>query len=207
MTLKRSQLRECARLALERRGFSVEPIRGSGILPGARLRAKKGAVTRNIAVRTSLDREVGLTRKSDGDWSTIPRMDEVLVAVPSDDERSSVEILSFAPKVLIRAFDKALKVRQGENPDFKLKSPIFIALDEVVHGGAASEQALKAMSQWSSLVPLTAVSRPHVSEAVSRPHVSENESESEFFDRVRQEFAERHGFDPSKVRVEFSVTS
>ena len=198
MKLRRSQLRECARLALEQRGFLVEPIRGSGILPGARLRAKKGAVTRNIAVRTSLDREVGLTRNSDGDWSTIPRMDEVLVAVPSVGERGSAEILSFAPKVLIRAFDNALKARQGENPDFKLKSPIFIALDEVVRSDDASEQALKAMSQWSTLVPLI---------AVSRPHVSENESESEFFDRVRQEFAERHGFDPSKVRVEFSVTS
>ena len=198
MTLKRSQLRECARLALEQRGFSVEPISGSGILPGARLRAKKGAVTRNIAVRTSLDREVGLTRNSDGDWSTIPRMDEVLVAVPSVGERGSAEILSFAPKLLIHAFDQALKARQSENRDFKLKSPIFIALDDVVRGDDASERALKAMSQWSSLVPLT---------AVSRPHVSENESESEFFDRVRQEFAERHGFDPSKVRVEFSVTS
>ena len=198
MKLKRSLLRECARLALEQRGFTVEPVRGSGILPGARLRAKKGSVTRKVAVRTSLEREVGLTRKSDGHWSTIPRMDEVLVAVPSVNERGSAEILSFAPKVLIRAFDAALKARQGENPDFKIKSPIFIALDEVVHGGDASEQALKAMSQWSSLVPLT---------SVSRPHVSQNESESEFFDRVRQEFAERHGFDPSKVRVEFSVTS
>ena len=158
MTLKRSQLRECARLALEQRGFSVQPISGSGILPGARLRAKKGAVTRNIAVRTSLDREVGLTRNSDGDWSTIPRMDEVLVAVPSVGERGSAEILSFAPKVLIHAFDQALKARQSENRDFKLKSPIFIALDEVVRGDDASERALKAMSQWSSLVPLTAVS-------------------------------------------------
>ena len=198
MKLTRSQLRECARLALEQRGFTVEPIGGAGILPGARLQAKKGSLTRKVAVRTALAREVGLTRNSDGHWSTIPRMDQVLVAVPSVGKPGSAEILSFAPKVLIRAFDKALKARQGENPHFKLKSPIFIGLDEVPHGGDASKQALKAMSQWSSVVPLT---------AVSRPHVSENESESEFFDRVRQEFAERHGFDPSKVRVEFSVTS
>jgi hypothetical protein len=198
MTLKRSLLRECGRLALEQRGFSVEAVRGSGILSGARLRAKKGSVTRDVAVRTSLDREVGLTRNSDGHWSTIPRMDEVLVAVPSADERGSAEILSFAPKVLIRAFDAALKARQGENPDFKIKSPIFIALDKVGHGGDASEPALKEKSQWTTLVPLT---------SVSRPHFSQNESESEFFDRVRQEFAERHGFDPSKVRVEFSIAS
>jgi hypothetical protein len=125
-------------------------------------------------------------------------MDEVLVAVPSANDRGSAEILSFAPKVLIRAFDAALKARQDENPDFKIKSPIFIALDEVVHGGDASEPALKARSQWSSLVPLT---------SVSRPRFSQNEPETEFFDRVKQEFAERYGFDPSKVTVKFSVTS
>ena len=198
MKLSRSLLRECARLALEQRGFTAEPVRGSGILPGARLRAKKGSLTCKVAVRTSLEREVGLTRKSDGHWSTIPRMNEVLVAVPSANERGSAEILSFAPDVLIRAFDAALKARQGENPDFKIKSPIFIALDKVGHGGDASEPALKEKSQWTTLVPLT---------SVSRPHFSQNESESEFFDRVRQEFAERHGFDPSKVRVEFSIAS
>jgi hypothetical protein len=197
MKLRRSLLRECARLALEQRGFTVEPVRGSGILPGARLRAKKGSVTRDIAVRTSLEREVGLTRNSDGAWSTIPRMDEVLVAVPSANDRRSAEILSFDPDVLIRAFDAALKARLRENPDFKIKSPIFIALDEVV-GGDASEPALKAKSQWSTLVPLT---------SVSRPHFSQNESETEFFDRVKQEFAERYGFDSTKVTVKFSITS
>jgi len=198
MKLRRSLLRECARLALEQRGFTVEPVRGSGILPGARLRAKKGSVTRKVAVRTSLDREVGLTRNSDGDWSTIPRMNEVLVAVPSVDDRGSAEILSFAPKVLIRAFDAALKARRDENPDFKIKSPIFITLDDVVRGGDPSEPALKAMSQWSTLVPLT---------SVPGPHFSQNESETEFFDRVKREFAERYGFDPSKVTVKFSVAS
>ena len=120
------------------------------------------------------------------------------MAVPSVNERGSAEILSFAPDVLIRAFDAALKARQGDNPDFKIKSPIFIALDKVGHGGDVSESALKEKSQWTTLVPLA---------SVSRPHFSQNESEPEFFDRVRQEFAERHGFDPSKVRVEFSVAS
>lgn len=71
MKLRRSLLRECASVALEQRGFTVQPVRGSGILPGARLRAKKDSVTRKVAVRTSLDREVGLTRNSDGQWSTI----------------------------------------------------------------------------------------------------------------------------------------
>ena len=172
MKLRKSLLRECARLALEQRGFTVEPVRGSGIVPGTRLRAKDGSLTRNVAVRTSLDREVGLTRNSDGTWSTIPQMDEVLVAVPCADDRGSAEILSFDPGVLIRAFNAALTARQGENPDFKLKSPIFIALDEVVHGGDASEPALKAMSQWSALVPLASVSRPHFSQKSRRANFS-----------------------------------
>ena len=152
MKVRRSLLRECASVALEQRGFTVEPVRGSGILPGARLRAKKDSVTRKVAVRTSLDREVGLTRNSDGKWSTIPQMDEVLVAVPSGDERDLAEILSFDPDVLIRAFNAALKARQGENPDFKLKSPIFIALDEVgarrrcKRTGAESDVAVERLS-------------------------------------------------------------
>ena len=164
MKLSRSLLRECARVALEQRGFTAEPVRGSGILPGARLRAKKGSLTCKVAVRTSLEREVGLTRTSNGHWSTIPRMNEVLVAVPSVNERGSAEILSFAPDVLIRAFDAALKARQGDNPDFKIKSPIFIALDKVGHGGDVSESALKEKSQWTTLVPLASVSRPHFSQ-------------------------------------------
>jgi hypothetical protein len=70
MRLRKSVLRECARLALEGRGFKVELISGPGIVPGARLRAIKGSEEREIAVRSSLDREVGLTRRPNGAWAT-----------------------------------------------------------------------------------------------------------------------------------------
>ena len=199
MKIRKSSLRDCARLALEQRGYTVETVRGSGIIPGARLCAKTNHAKRSIAVRTSLDREVGLTRNLDGSWATIPRVDEVLVAVPSLDDPGLAEILSFAPDVLVRAFDAALTARQSENPDFKLKSPIFIGLDNSVPGGGLTvEPSLKDKSQWKTLVPLT---------SASLPRQSQNETENEFFDRVRREFAGRHGFDPSKVRVEFSVIS
>ena len=199
MKIRKSSLRDCARLALEQRGYTVESARGSGIIPGARLRAETNHAKRSIAVRTSLDREVGLTRNSDGSWATIPRVDEVLIAVPSLDDPGLAEILSFAPDVLIRAFDAALRARQSENPDFKLKSPIFIGLDDVTHDRIPSlEPALKTKSQWRMSIPLASTS------VLGQPR---NESENEFFDRVRREFAERHGFDPSKVRVEFSVIS
>jgi hypothetical protein len=197
MKLKKSILRACARVAIEERGFTVDLVGGAGILPGARLRAKKGTMTRNIAVRTSLDREVGLTRNSDGRWATVPRVDEVLVAVPSADKAGSAEILSFTSDVLISAFNAALKARESVNPNLSVKAPIFVALDAAPQGGSATiEPGLKARSQWTALVPLTAVSR-----------LSQNESESEFFDRIRREFAERHGFDASQVKVKFEVSS
>ena len=85
MNLKKSQLRECGRLALEQQGFKVERINGPGILQGARLRAIKGSDERTVAVRTSLDREISLTRHLDGRLATIPQMDEIIVVGPSAD--------------------------------------------------------------------------------------------------------------------------
>jgi hypothetical protein len=198
MRVTRSLLRECARTALEQQGFAVEALRGSGIVPGARLRATRGGHPQTVAVRTSLDREIGLTRNADGRWATIPRMDQVLVAVPARGHNGVAEILSFAPDVLVAAFDAALTIRQTENPDFKRKSPIFIALDEETHGSSIYEAGLKAKAEWSSLVPFT---------SVPRPQYQRKESESEFLERVKQEFAERHGFDPGKVTVQFTITS
>lgn len=198
MKITKSLLRECARRALEQRGVAVEPLRGSGIVPGARLRAKRDGVMYTVAVRTSLDREVGLTRNADGQWATIPHVDQVLVAVPAQGQNESAEILSFAPDMLLEAFDAVLKTRLGENPDFKRKSPIFIALDEAGHDGAVNAAGLKAKSEWGTLISLA---------SVSPPPFSNTESESEFFERVQREFAERHGFDPTKVKVQFTVTS
>jgi hypothetical protein len=199
MKLRKSQLRECARIALEQRGFRVELIGGAGILPGARLRAIKGSEERDIAVRTSLDREVGLTRHLDGRWATIPRMDEVIVVVPSADASDSAEVLSFAPDAIIQAFDATLAIRQKQNPDFSRKSPIFLALDEV-SGGRSGDvgSGLKAKAQWQTLVPLA---------AVPWQRLSQTGSAVGFIERVRQEFAELHGVDVNKVAVEFRITS
>jgi hypothetical protein len=197
MKITKLLLRECARTALEQRGFTVEALRGSGIVPGARLRATRSGHPQTVAVRTSLDREIGLTRNADGRWATIPRMDQVLVAVPAQGHNGVAEILSFAPDVLVTAFDAALTIRQSENPEFKRKSPIFIALDEETRGSSIHKAGLKAKAEWSSLVPFT---------SVPQPRYQRKESESEFMERVKQEFAERHGFDPGKVVVQFTIT-
>ena len=199
MKLRKSVLRECARLALKQRGFAVEFISGAGIVPGARLRARKDSDERDIAVRTSLDREVGLTRNLDGDWVTIPQMDEVIVVVPSADAPDLAEVLSFAPDAIVQAFDAALKARQKEQPDFSRKAPIFLALDEASRGRSVDiNSGLKSKAQWQAFVPLASVPRNRLSQTASAVG---------FIERVRQEFADLHGVDVSKVAVEFRITS
>ena len=200
MKLRKSLLRECARVALEERGFTVELIGGAGIVPGARLRASKDSDDkRDIAVRTSLDREVGLTRNPDGHWVTIPQMDEVIVVVPGADDPNSAEVFSFAPDAIVQAFNAALKARQKEQPDFSRKAPIFLALDEASRGRSADvNSGLKTKAQWRALVPLASVPRHRLSQAASAVG---------FIERVRQEFADLHGVDVSKVTVEFRITS
>lgn len=200
LKLRKSVLRESARLALQQRGFTVELISGAGIVPGARLRARNGSDDeRNIAVRTSLDREVGLTRNLDGHWVTIPQMDEVIVVVPAADDAGSAEVFSFAPEAIIQAFDAALKARQKEQVDFSPKAPIFLALDETSSGRSADvNSGLKTRAQWRTLVPLASVPRHRLSETASAVG---------FIERVRQEFADLHGVDVNKVTVEFRITS
>jgi hypothetical protein len=106
--IRKVQLRTCARAALERRGYSVTADKGQGFVPGARLIAIRGVAEIKVAVRTSLDREIGLMRNADGNWRTIPKVDMVVVAVLAVGDLTSVEVFGFDPKVLKREFDAAL---------------------------------------------------------------------------------------------------
>jgi hypothetical protein len=190
-------MRKCARVALERMGHRVELKRGAGIVPGARLRTFHGSETREIAVRTSLDREVGFTRHPDGRWTTISSVDEIVVAVPSAEEPSSAEVLSFDREVIIDACNAALAARKNEYPELSHKAPIFIALDTANNRHSPDgASGLKAKAKWRTSVPLAAV-RTHKSTSVPP-------AES-FIERVKQEFAELNGVDVSKVVVEFKI--
>ena len=199
MRLNKSVLRECARLALKQRGFSVDVIGGAGIVPGARLRATKDSEERIVAVRTSLDREVGLTRQPDGRWSTIPRVDEVIVVVPAADKSNSAEVLGFTPEAIMQTFDVALEARQKKSLKLKNKAPIFVALDEPKRGRRPDvESGLKTKAEWQIVMPLA---------AVPRDKLLPNKSRVGFIQRVQQEFADLHGVDVSKVTVEFRIKS
>jgi hypothetical protein len=183
----KQQLRDCARLALKRRGLHVEIKQGPGIVAGARLRTFEGSYERTVAVRTSLDREVGFARNADGDWLTIPKVDEVVVAAPSIENPASAEILCFDRDVMIKVFDATLAA--AKNRSLSHKVPIFIALDDAKAG-------LKAKAKWRTLVPLAAASAGKG----SSPGATEA-----FIDRVKREFAEMIGVDASKIALEFRI--
>jgi len=174
-------------------GGRVELSPGPGIVPGSRLQAGD----RKIAVRTSLDREIGLTRDLAGSWTTIPRVDEVIVAVPAAEDPLSAEVMSFLPEVLIEAFDAALAAQEECGAKLSPKAPVFMALDEVERGrlrGVSS--GLKAKARW--IKPIRMASVP-------LPKDAQRESVRDFKHRVRREFAELVGLDVKEVDVQLMI--
>jgi hypothetical protein len=197
MKLKKAQLRDCGRFALEQRGFRVELKNGPGIVPGARLLAMKGSELRRVAVRTSLDREVGLTRHPDGSWLTLPNVDEVVVVVPSLDDPNAAEVFGFERDAIKAAFDRALAAQKVADSWFSPKAPVFIALDEKPRRKlAAHTSGLKMKAQWQAEIPLASVP-PRTGSA--------SDSVLGFVERVKQDFAQLNGVDVSKVAVEFRI--
>jgi hypothetical protein len=199
MKLKKAHLRQIARRVLEKRGYRVEVVNSAGVVPGARLRTFDDTEEREVAVRTSLDREIGLTRHPDGRWVTIPKMDEVIVVVPAADDATMAQVLSFEPKTLLSVFNTALAAAQNKSPDLSAKAPIFVALDEA-HRGRHTEanSRLAARAQWEEIVPLS-ILHERSSQAI---HPNDD-----FVERVKREAAQRMNVDPSQVRVEFRIIS
>jgi hypothetical protein len=146
-------------------------------------------------VRTSLDREVGLTRQPEGHWTTVSKVDLVLVVVPATDQPDTAEVFGFAPKVLIGAFDAALAAR-ADDGSLAPKVPIFIALDPDRGAANPVTVGLKATAEWRDVVTLAAA---RIRED------SERESIKAFIERVKREYAERNGVDVGNVTVEFRI--
>jgi hypothetical protein len=195
MVPKKAELRLCAQRALEKRGCRVEVVRTLGVVPGGRLRIIGKAGVQRVAVRTSLEREVGLTRQPDGRWTTIPNVDQVIIVVPSADEPDAAEVFSFAPTVLMEAFDVALAARTPANRTLGYKAPIFVALDRPSRGTLRpASVGLKDRAEWREVVSLVAVRRG-----------SERETTGQFIERVKREYAELHGVDVDNVSVEFRI--
>jgi hypothetical protein len=197
MPITKQQLRDGAREAVTNRQYAPVPVSGPGIVPGARLKATSGpAAGQQIAVRTSQDREVGLLRRHDSPrWRTIPKVHEVVVAVPSlTNPDSSIEVLCFDSKTVIAIFDAA--VEKAGKRTLSHKAPVFVALDDVPQkGSGALAGGLGAQAKWREEISVESI-------AAKLPDQSDG-----FIERVKREFAERNGVDVSKVVVEFRIVA
>jgi hypothetical protein len=128
---------------------------------------------------------------------TIPKVDEVIVVVPSAQDPASAEVFSFQPAVMLEAFDQALSAHKKRQPELSHKAPIFVALDDRRRGRSTDIiPGLKGKAQWHTTVPLA---------SVPRPGNSATEAPLGFVERVKREFAELNGVDVSKVVVEFRI--
>jgi hypothetical protein len=191
----RQILRRCARDAMEELGYSVRQVTAARVVPGARLQVKKsGDPIRRVAVRTSMDRKVGLTRDpATGKWRTIPSAHLVVIAVPAQNNPECAEVFGFDPKVIIRAFDALERKALSGKPKGKAsKSPLFIALDHQLDDKNDLRSNLKRKSVWSTIVALKPQGRP----------VDRN---AEFADRIKREFAELNAVDIGNVTVNLVI--
>ena len=190
-------MREAASMILTDREYDPISASGPGIVPGARLKATKGpAAGEQIAVRTSKDRELGLLRRYDNSgWRTIPKVHEVVVAVPSrTDPDSLIEVFCFDRQTVIAKFDAAIE-RAG-NRSLSPKAPVFVALDDTPQSGSgALEGGLGREATWSEEISVKSIT--------ARLSIQSDG----FIERVKREFAERNGVDVRKVIVEFRIVA
>lgn len=188
---QRARVRE----ELVQRGFSIEERSGRGILPGARLLATRDNETVDVAVRASLERSLGFSRKPDGDWRTLESADWLAAIVPAAGKGDRFQILFFEASRLIPAFDKALSAMRKENRAPSLEMPIYIPLDPRSRKNVGhQENGLAALAMWDPVEVEIDGAEPVVA------GTTEN-----FIQRVKREFAEINQVDISKVQVEFKI--
>jgi hypothetical protein len=200
MKIKKELLRQSARIALAKQGYSeIDLAPGPGIVPGARLRATKEGEPLSIAVRTSSDREVALLRTPNGRWRTITKVDLVLVAVPADDE-PAVDVIAFEPDVLRGAFDATVKATEkNERDESRFKVPIFVPLDDVKASKTREARAgLKSKAAWQVLVPLTSLSTQGAAAGDEGHRVR-------FLENIKKQIADFVGVDVSKIDLEIRI--
>src|SRR2546430_13560532 len=107
--IKKSLFRDAARRVLEDLGLTVEEVPGRGTVPGSRLRASRANQSPwLIAVRSSVDREIAFIRSSTGSIA-VPKVQQVVCAIPAADGSDSAEVLSFDPAVLSNAASRVLR--------------------------------------------------------------------------------------------------
>jgi len=179
-------------------GYKVKPKSGPRMVPGSQVSATKGAKTIDFAIRTSSSRNMKLNRNADGEWRTIPRVDEVLAVVPAKDNPEKVEVLRFDAATVLKVFNKALAAQKRRGLLTPLDAPIMVPLDDTRPSDCEmAVPGLKAHATWSAEFPISNVF----------DQIPQRERHAGFVDRVKREFAALIGVDVNKVLVEFRVVA
>jgi hypothetical protein len=188
---KKALLRSHAVQALDDAGYEVVDVGGRGVAPWVRLRIVEGEDVKQAAVRTAVDRKVGLIRHSNGLWKTIPEVDIVVVAAPSTRDSEVTEVFFFKREVFQTIFDGALAELKKRSPKFSSKSPVFVPLDGKP-GKPSGARPLKDLCEWRRSVS------PDGDAPSGSPRIL---SDEEFIEKCRREIAQRLGIDPSQLEI------
>jgi hypothetical protein len=201
--MQRRVLRACAQAALQRLKFQVEVRKRPRVVPGGRLTVRRGPEKLQVAVRTSSKRDVTLLRGDDGKWKTIPGVDLVVVAVPTEHSQESVDVFGFDPPSMLELFDRAAAFQRKRNPAVSEELPICVALDSGRSKGFGKAiSGLKDKAKWSETV---AIDDSILASAKKLEGVKKGDSTIGFVERVKRELAELMGVDVSKVEVTFRI--
>jgi hypothetical protein len=191
--MKMALMRAVAPAVLARRGLEARSKGGKGVLPGSRLSVKnKMGREFDYAVRASVQRNLSFTRLLDGKWRTLHAMDFVLAIVPALDEAQDIEVYAFKAKALIEKFNEAWNALEKAGRSLGPQMPIFVPLDKASRRSLGHDVAsLKEVALWS--------------ESFNRSQVKAMGAVDDFYERVRQEFADRVGVEVGKVDIEFRI--
>jgi hypothetical protein len=194
--MKKTTMRAVVPSVLAEHGFeNIRVISQQGVLRGARLLAVRDGHEVEIAVKATLERAISFTKQSKARWRTASAVDLVVAVVPAPNSREAIEVHIFESKAIVEEFDKAWKALQAAGRSLSFEIPIFIPLDKVSRKNVGHDIAdLKARAR--PMIPLNA------EEIKAR---SSSETTQTFYDRVKQEFADKVGVDVSKVEVEFRI--
>jgi hypothetical protein len=193
-TVPKHQQRARVRAEFLARGFAVESRTGRGVLPGARLRATREGETFEVAVKCSLERSLGFSRKPNGRWRTLDSVDWLAAIVPAPGGSEKFQIYCFDTSSLVEAYDHALSGMRKAGRAPSLEMPVYVPLDRASRKNVGHHEAgLKELAKWTVEVEIDRL-EPVV--------VAEGES---FVQRVKREFAVINQVDISKVQVEFRI--
>ena len=196
--IRKSLFRDVGRCALEGPGIEVVEVPGRGIVPGARLKVlEANRPPRTVAVRVSLDQQIGFTRHPDGEWVTLPRVDQVVIVFPAADGSDMAEVLSFNPEVLIAASEIALEIEKASKPSFSYKAPVFVTIDDATDDALVPPSGLRAQAEWIKLIPM---------DSVRKPKNNNRESIKQFLKRARGEAAAILELDVSQVYLRLEIS-